>query len=247
MPSEVGVVCAEGTFSAFNKTFQIPSSDISGIGVVIAFSAAAYASFFLGIIFYLRGCVTPELLTDFEKKFIKQRVDAQAVADFQRGVLVVSDQQMVTALGVLGASMRHMKDYTMFDFQTIIYLAWMATNMQLSTLSILRSLFRHRPRLRAFKLFNMLALLVMMCIAIFPTTDYDWADHTVYDIGFCLTADSFWGLTETVGLHWHNALEEHRLVPQGVVAYAIIIISHAWQAAMLFPNIRFQASKSAID
>ena len=120
------------------------------------------------------------------------------IDDFQKGVVVVSEQQMVTASGVLGAGLGHMQEYTVFDFQIVIYLSWMETNMHLSTLSILRTWFWHRPRLRAFKLLNMLALLVMMCIAIYPTTEYDWAGHTMYDLGFCPNSHSCWGLTETV-------------------------------------------------
>lgn len=152
---------------------------------------------------------------------------------------------MVTALGVLGAALVKMQHYTVFEFQTIIYLAWMATNMHLSTLSILRTWFQSRPHLRAFRLFNMLALLVMMCIAIYPTTEYDWADHTVYDLGFCSSSHSCSGLTEKVDRHWQAARKQHRLVPQGVFAYAILIISHVWQSAMLFKKVHSSAHDRA--
>jgi hypothetical protein len=144
---------------------------------------------------------------------------------------------MITALGVLGATLRNMRESKVFDFQTKVYLAWMAINMHLSTLSILRPSFWHRPWLRSFKLLNMCALLMMMCIAIYPTTTYTWAGSTVRAKGFCSSADSCFGLEEKVEVHWHRARDRPgSIVPQGVLAYAILIISHIWQSVMMFPR-----------
>ncbi|CAI6339616.1 unnamed protein product [Periconia digitata] len=205
----------------------MPDPDINGIGVIISFTIASYTSFILAVIFYLLGCVPPQHLSSFERRYIKPKVALHLVQDFQKGVSIINEQQMITALGILGATLRNMKESRVFDFQTKVYLAWMAINMHLSTLSILRPSFWDRPWLRAFKLLNMCALLMMMCIAIYPTTVWSWVGSTVRAKGFCSSADSCFGLEETVDVHWQRAL--HRpgsLIPQGVFAYAILIISH---------------------
>jgi hypothetical protein len=147
---------------------------------------------------------------------------------------------MITALGVLGATLKNMRESTVFDFQTKLYLAWMATNMHLSTLSILRPSFWDRPWLRAFKLLNMCALLTMMCIAIYPTTVSTWVGSSVRAKGFCSSADSCFGLEEKVEVHWHR---RRWLIPQGVFEYAFLIISHIWQSVMLFPKVHSTISK----
>lgn len=230
----------------------MPDPDINGIGVsivcytleyplrrflqvVVSFIIASYTSFTLGVVFYLLGCVPSQHLSTFEETFIKPKVSPRLVQDFQKGVSVVNEQQMITALGVLGAALRNMRQSTVFDFHTKIYLAWMAVNMHLSTLSILRATFWSRPWLRAFKLLSMCALVIMMCIAIYPTTVYTWAGSTVRTKGFCSSADSCFGLEEKVEAHWIRA--RHRrdsLIPQGVIAYIILIASHMWQSIMLF-------------
>jgi len=38
-------------------------------------------------------------------------------------------------------------------------------------------------------------------------------------------------------LRWHAARLQHRLVPQGATAYAILIVSHTWESVMLFPSV----------
>lgn len=204
----------------------------------MAFIASAYSSFFLGMIFYFFGFVPPNLLSDFEKRYLKNNYAPKMVEGFQRGVSVVSDQQMAATVGILGAGFKGMRQSTVFEFQMIIYLAWMATNMHLSTLSILRTWFRTRPRLRTWKLLFMLASLIMMAYAIHPTMDYDWTDHTMYDEGFCTNAAQCFGLTEQVKKHSTSVRSPSgRLVPQGVFTYIILVISHARQAAMLFSGI----------
>lgn len=82
----------------------------------------------------------------------------------------------------------------------------------------------------------MLALLVLMCVAIYPTAQYGWSNSTIYDLGVCPDAFRCWGLVQTVQHHWHEASERGKLLPQGVIAYLILIISHIWQALMMFPK-----------
>ncbi|KAL5371400.1 hypothetical protein DPSP01_014287 [Paraphaeosphaeria sporulosa] len=231
-----GIECIGSMFLSFKGTFPMPDPDINGIGVVISFIVASYTSFALGVVFYLLGCVPSQHLSSFEEYFIKPKVTPRLINDFQKGVSVVNEQQMITALGVLGAALRNMRQSTVFDFHTKIYLAWMAINMHLSTLSILRVSFWDRPWLRAFKILSMCALLVMMCIAIYPTIENTWAGSTVRTKGFCSSADSCFGLEEKVEVHWHRArYRRGSLTPQGVIAYIILIASHMWQSIMLFP------------
>ncbi|PSN69279.1 hypothetical protein BS50DRAFT_633057 [Corynespora cassiicola Philippines] len=102
----------------------------------------------------------------------------------------------------------------------------MATSMHLSTSSILRLWFWGKPYRSAFKSFTMLMLLVLMCIATFPTIQYQWSDATVYDMGLYTGPDACWGLVEQKGLHWDRAGKPDRLTPQGVFAYIMLIVTY---------------------
>ena len=109
----------------------------------------------------------------------------------------------------------------------------------LSTMGILRGHFYKSQILQAWKLFSMMCLLVMMCIAIFPTSSYRWSSSAMVSGTPCLDwqpCDFRWW-NDTVGSLWDWAKVENprkELAPQGVLSYMVLISAHLWQAVLLY-------------
>ena len=159
--------------------------------------------------------------------------------DFRRGVHIISDQHFITAIGLLGSGFAQLWTTTVLDFHTTLYLAWMSSMIHLSTMGILRGHFHKSQILQAWKLFSMMCLLVMMCIAIFPTSSYRWSSSAMVSGTPCLDwqpCDFRWW-NDTVASLWDWAKVENprkELAPQGVLSYMVLISAHLWQAVLLY-------------
>lgn len=111
--------------------------------------------------------------------------------------------------------------------------------IHLSTMGILRGHFHKSQILQAWKLFSMMCLLVMMCIAIFPTSSYRSSSSAMVSGTPCLDwqpCDFRWW-NDTVASLWDWAKVENprkELAPQGVLSYMVLISAHLWQAVLLY-------------
>lgn len=68
-----------------------------------------------------------------------------------------------------------MSNMLVADFHSVTYLGWMSSNGYLATLTPLRSHLQEHSALRSLNLAVMAALSLMLCFAIFPTTNFAWA------------------------------------------------------------------------
>ena len=104
---------------------------------------------------------------------------------------LVSDQQIVTGLSILAAGYAKRCTINVYHWQVVVYLAWMSSGTHLITLSVLRTYLREQHVLRVVRIFGMLILFFMLCIAIVPT-----GSQTYYSIisGYLLFETSACGV-----------------------------------------------------
>ncbi|KAL2830143.1 hypothetical protein BJY01DRAFT_240478 [Aspergillus pseudoustus] len=211
------VTCLEQAESGAltNVTYQLPSADVNGIGVIVAFLLPAYISWLVFDTLFLR--VRPKTENDWIAKF--------------RRTSFLSVQQIVTGIGILAVALRTMSSMLVADFHSVIYLGWMSSTGYLATLTLLRGHLQEHPALRSLNLAAMATLLLMLCFAIFPTTNFAWADHILIQSA-CLNASSCVAFTTYVPILRQEASntnlggKEGHLSPQGVISYIILITGY---------------------
>lgn len=215
-------------------------ADISGKGVVLAFFLSAYFTFFVTLISYLCGLVDDDLLSSVDQKifYIKHRATRYptAHAALQKAVLVLSDQQVVTGIAIMGAGFQGLRkgDISSYHFQIVVYLAWMSSSVHLSALTLLSSFLNTHKGLLVSRLCGMLVLLVLLVVDLVPTISNDWGiehwpamvpGHT----GWGIPAICFWG-----------RLYGNGISPDAVVSLAILGWSYVWKVgALFFPHRRW--------
>ncbi|KAJ5060560.1 hypothetical protein J3E72DRAFT_409869 [Bipolaris maydis] len=221
--------------------FALPSSDVEGLGVIIAFLLPAYVCWVVIVAFYMLGLI-PDVLNNFDECFLGVRIrpSNRWGEILCKGVLVAGTQQLVMGIAILSSGFAGVAHMVLMDFHVMTYLAWTSSIMHMSTLTFLPSDFRESLRFRALRVFSMLILLIMLCIAIFPTTNFTWDDYIKLG-GNCQSASYCPMLNDTVSSLWHVAAQSNgrgRLSTQGVVSYLLLIGSSIWKVVTLFHNVR---------
>ncbi|KAF2219885.1 hypothetical protein BDZ85DRAFT_267764 [Elsinoe ampelina] len=90
-------------------------------------------------------------------------------AMFRRAVLVLSDQQLVTGVAILVAAFANLEDVSVFHYTFAVQLAWLSSNVHLSTMLFLRGYLRAHPRYLWFRISGMVVLFLMLMVALIPT------------------------------------------------------------------------------
>lgn len=94
---------------------------------------------------------------------------------FDRAVLMFSDQQVVTGIGLLASGYAQLhRGIESYHWQMLVYLAWFSSVTHLATLTALRQYFRTNHAARLWKAVLMLVTVVMLGIALLPTGDALW-------------------------------------------------------------------------
>jgi len=165
----------------------IPDADISGLGVILAFTLSAYLTFTLVLASYIFGQVDASLLNTVDTQVFRIR----PLNDCSRGhmaarfrisialrqaIVALSDQQIVTGIAIMAAGFQGLRlgGIDSYHYQTVIYLAWMSSSVHLSAISLLAPLLKERPALRVWRLTGMLVLLVLLIIGLVPTIGNAW-------------------------------------------------------------------------
>jgi hypothetical protein len=129
----------------------VPDADISGLGVILAFTVSAYLTFSLVLASYLFGQVDGSLLNAVDTQVFRvrpyrppQTLNGRATRlrvgrALRQAILALSDRQIVTRIAILGAGFQGLRlgGIDSYHYQTVIYLAWMSSSVHLSALSIL--------------------------------------------------------------------------------------------------------------
>lgn len=165
---------------------------------------------------------------------IRSRPSTRLAQGLRKGFLSFSIQQLVLSIGLLSAGIAQMETLTPFDFHSVVYMAWMSSTAHLATLFFLQEYFHSSPVYRAVELFSMLVLLILLCVALYPTAHWFWADSVL--ISACLDPAHCLGLQRNVHLLRQRAYANNLpggLSPQGKISYFILVSSYLWQAASL--------------
>ncbi|KAF3025751.1 hypothetical protein E8E14_014426 [Neopestalotiopsis sp. 37M] len=217
------------------------NSDISGIGVILAFVLSAYITFIAIFAAYLFGLVDEELLNEVDRRLFRIH-PYKAGAHSSRGrrarvyrcvrqvIIVLSDQQMFTGIAIMSAGFRGLqtRDISVYHFQIVLYLAWMSSSVHLSAVTLLGSYLRRHRGILLWRFAGMLVLLVMLIVALVPTISNDWGifwwDGMLENrTGWAIPAYCFWGEL------WGDGVG-----PDAPLGFVILAVSYLWKMGGLF-------------
>jgi hypothetical protein len=83
-----------------------------------------------------------------------------------RFMVVLSDQQLVTGLAILLGCVANQCTITGYEFSVVTSLAWFSSTTHLATLDVLRDYFRAHTVLRNWRIFGMVALLLILAYTV---------------------------------------------------------------------------------
>lgn len=225
----------------------------------MAFLASAYFTLLWTIFAYFAGLLPAEILNTTDRVLFRtnsRRVNSRWHETLNKAVLIFSDQQIVTGIAILVAGfagLRRSSGISVYHYQIVIYLAWMSSNVHLTTLTVLRSYLQERKALRTWRISGMLMLFGLLLAALVPTTQYLWSwavsnwlsfeDATSPDDsgpwgGLGMPTRCMW--PGKANGEWMHSQGGQYTNPDAVMSYIIIIVSYAWKAGSLFESSRRQ-------
>ncbi|TDZ28886.1 hypothetical protein C8035_v003845 [Colletotrichum spinosum] len=222
------------------RTIEYPNPDISGRGVTIAFLASAYLVLATILVAYWLGALPDGLVREVDHRLLfarRKRLGKAWTAFFEEVVLVFSDQQLITGLAILVAGYVQLlgANLSAYHWNSVIYLAWLSSTVHLMSLSVLRTRLRRSLVLRTIRLGVMLLLLVLLLVALIPTTKDSWAAIGLYtstlDPGVparCLFGDALASAP----------LEQEIMDRDSWISYLSLLGGFAWKATQLFDRPR---------
>ena len=164
-----------------------PDADISGLGVILAFTLSAYLTFLLVLASYIFGQVDASLLNTVDTHVFRIRPLKDCSRDhrpvrfrislaLRQAIIALSDQQIVTGIAIMAAGFQGLRlgGIDSYHYQTVIYLAWMSSSVHLSAISLLAPLLKERPALRIWRFTGMLVLLILLIVGLVPTIGNAW-------------------------------------------------------------------------
>ena len=154
--------------------------------VIIGFTVSSYLALFLVCVYYIKGCVKEDALSDFDKGFLRSCWRRTIIKPSEAwepalrdAVLIFSDQQLVTGIAVLASGYSQLRcGFSSYNWQIVVYLAWSSSLTHLTTLTALRQYFRDNPALRIWRTVLMVVIVVMLGIALLPTGNGGWVSES---------------------------------------------------------------------
>lgn len=173
------------------RTIQV-LPDIVGIGILTSFLITAGIAFFTLILGYFMDFLPGDYLSWADWGFlqtchfrtccrlrykgesgsesglskpcrhINPEVDAKRRKSLTAFLLTLSDQQLVTGPAMIVAALSQHCQISVYEFQVVSSVAWLASTTHLSTLIILRQYFRENGTVRNFRVIGMLANLGLL-------------------------------------------------------------------------------------
>lgn len=93
----------------------------------------------------------------------------------------MSDAQIVTGISIFISGLAQLPcGLSCFEWQILVNLAWFSSLTHLSCLTVLRNYLYNHPVERAWRLLSMLVLVVMLSLALLPTTNYKWKEQGIW-------------------------------------------------------------------
>ncbi|KAF2824453.1 hypothetical protein CC86DRAFT_296718 [Ophiobolus disseminans] len=163
----------------------IPDPELSGVGVILGFSIMAYFTLVLLILHYLTvhnvrrtdivNVVDDGLLSFFRQRLISWKPSRRFEYAMERSVLILSDTQLVTGLGILAAGYSQLQcGISAYHWQMMVYIAWFASFSFLSAMTFLEGYFQTNNSMRLIRVGFMIILASLLIGALLPTGSRNW-------------------------------------------------------------------------
>jgi hypothetical protein len=219
-------------------------SDISGIGVILAFLISAYITLGVVVVAYLGGLVDGSLLGRIDREvhhitpyssdpslLRETRKRRKRLHGCVRDVAVaLSDQQIVTGIAIMSAGFVGLRSQSIsvYHYQTVLYLAWMSSSVHLSVVTLLSTYLREHRGIMIWRLCGMLTLFAMLVIGVVPTISNDWGIlwwNSMLEgrTGWAIPASCFWGKL------WGDGVS-----PDAPLGFIILIMSYISKMGAIF-------------
>ncbi|KAI9653364.1 MAG: hypothetical protein M1831_006069 [Alyxoria varia] len=216
-----------------------PDADIAGIGVIVSFLASAGLVLLASIFCYRFGLIPNVLLNDADRfcyhgRSTRSQIWQDAV---HRGILVVSDQQIVTGIAIMVAGFAQWKTITVYHWEIVLYLAWMSSNTHLTTLTVLRPYLQKRNTLKTWRVTGMAILLILLLVGLSLTVSDFW-NQASSEGYFVVTATrkSDWNSAGVMArCYWQDDFI-HGINIDAPFSYAIIIFAYIWKVWSLWDS-----------
>ncbi|KAL9056655.1 MAG: hypothetical protein Q9162_002826 [Coniocarpon cinnabarinum] len=237
--------------------------DIAGVGVVSSFVVSAYMSLAVALFCYPR-LLPASLLNDYDRLFMRTRAEGQErwFKALREGILVFSDSQIIQGIGILVAGFANVKTLTVYHWQLVVYMAWMSSNVHLTTLTVLQDYFYRHKMLRNIRLFGMMVLLLLLVVAFVPTSSMNWVSAILqdfnrdkypenddpvwrdawYGLNFAMPVRCFW-IPPFNGSGQQAEYMSDQINPDAPFTYVILLVSYAWKVLGLVRQERRQKSR----
>lgn len=234
-----------------NGAITKPDSDISGIGVIIAFVFSACITLVATLGAYVSGMVDEGLLRPVDRLVLRAPSRAAKHVGvhvaLRKVILALSDQQIVTGIAILGAGFNGLRlgNISVYHFHIIIYLAWMSSSVHLSALTLLRPFLHFHRGVMVWRVVGMMVLFVMLLIALVPTVSNEWAVVTTqFDpttgqaivnaplSTFGVPANCYWGRL------WGSGIN-----PDSILSFVVLFISYLWKMGGMFQPVRHKFAR----
>ncbi|MCJ1282671.1 hypothetical protein MMC26_001996 [Xylographa opegraphella] len=160
------------------STRMMPSEKYSDVcnQVIISFVFTAYFTFILIFVHYVLDCSQEADRNPIDRgitKFLRIciRLDISNWGpSIVKGVLMYSDQQLVTGIAILSAGYSQLSGgLPVYYRQFLLQLAWFSSLTHLTTLTLLRQYFWQNAASRRWRITLMIVLAVMQTVALLPT------------------------------------------------------------------------------
>ncbi|WQF80805.1 hypothetical protein CDEST_05819 [Colletotrichum destructivum] len=219
-----------------------PNPDISGIGVITAFLVSAY--FVLGLVLwaYWYGVLPQYVVRRSDRRLFL----ARQKQPYHRGrrmleevLLIFSDQQLLTGLGILIAGYTQMGyfDLSKYNWNTVIYLAWLSSTVHLMSLSVLHERLKRNHASRLVRVGAIALVFALLVGALVPTGSSAW-----YKLSGAIPVRCFWDASRSF------SGTEMRLSQNGdsLLSFLTLISAFVWKLCQFFDGSRKQAKYKII-
>ena len=204
------------------------SDDADGAKILLAFFITACAVLILALVAYTGGFLPAHFLRRIDRRIFRaksRREHSPWRTVIENVMLALSDQQLVTGFALLVAGYYEMmnNDLSIYYWQIVVYLAWLSSSVHIASLTILRDVLSKSPRLRNIRVAGMVALLILLIAAMWPTRFEDG----LYYPG--VPSKCYWKSRQVV-------LEN--IDPNWVFSMAAVLFAYVWKLSQLFATSR---------
>ncbi|KAK8086131.1 hypothetical protein PG994_001105 [Apiospora phragmitis] len=171
---KTGILHPKMANGTYNDSIE-PNPDISGLGVVAAFLVSAYLVLAMLLGAYWFAVLPKGLVRRVDRQLFFARCaepDERWRRIFEEIVLMFSDQQLLTGLGVLIAGYVQVVNASLSAYHwgdSVVYLAWLSSTVHLMSLSVLRERLKRGRVSLTVRICAIMLVFVLLVVVLWPT------------------------------------------------------------------------------